>query len=366
MNNLLHISPNQFGSIETSGHTAKIWEELSNGFDNYYVFARSKHNKFEKYQKGKVNLILIPKIINKSTIFIFTSFLLLFYIKRLKITHILCQSVIFGGPACLLAKKTFKIPVMIEIHGEEYFRILDSKRFSVKLIGKLLINIYKTADKVRSLNGYMTEKLKQHGVNQNVIEIYNRVNLDLFNEIKEDYKIEGQAIKLVSVGRFVKEKNYENLIRYLSNSNFKYHLTLIGGGELKSNYIDLIKDLNQHRNITLIDWIEQKEMITTLLESDLYIQSSISEGMPRTIVEAMALQMPIISTNVGSIRGVIENEINGLLVEPNEMSIISAIKKMIELESLRESLARQGRNDVIEKYEWNSVFNKYRNEIITM
>ena len=366
MNNLLHISANQFTGINTSNHTCKIWAELAKGFDNYYVFARSEKNRFEEFKNGNITLILIPKIINRSRIFILTSFLILFYIKKLKITHILCQSAIFGGSASLLVKKIFKIPVMIEIHGEEYFRILDSKTFGVKLIGKLLINIYKGADKVRSLNEYMTEKLNKHGISQNVIEIYNRVNLDLFNKIKEDYKIEGETIKLVSVGRFVKEKNYENLIIYLKNSGIKFQLTLIGGGGLKDSYINTIKRLDIEKDVILIDWIDQKDFIKMVINSDIYIQSSISEGMPRTIIEAMALQLPIISTRVGSIEGVIENEVNGLLVLPNELEIIGAIKKLSDSYVVRSSLAKQARIDVLDKYEWNAVFNKYRNEIITM
>ena len=80
----------------------------------------------------------------------------------------------------------------------------------------------------------------------------------------------------------------------------------------------------------------------------------------------MALQLPIVSTNVGSISGVVKNEVNGLLVEPNEIAIIDAVKKMVNSESLRESLAKQGRKDVVEKYEWNKVFYKYRWEIISM
>lgn len=365
MNNLLHVSANQFSGIECSGHTYKIWVELSKGFDNYYIIARARDNKFKKYQKGNINLILIPKIFNRASIFILTSVVVLYFIKKFKITHLLCQSAIFGGATCILAKKLYKIPVMMEIHGEEYFRILDSKNFIVKFAALFLKRIYKGANKVRSLNNFMTEKLKGHGISDNVVEIFNRVNLELFNVTKENFT-KGEIFKIVSVGRFVKEKNYENLIRYLEKSGIKFHLTLIGGGELRLTYNTLIKELGLEKEVLLIDWIDQKDFVKILIDSDLYIQPSISEGMPRTIVEAMALQMPIIASKVGSIEGVILNEINGIIVEPEEDSIINAVIMMMGSESLRESLAKQGRKDVLEKYEWNSVFTKYRNEIITM
>jgi glycosyltransferase involved in cell wall biosynthesis len=366
MSNLLHVSANIYKGINKADHNYKIWSELAKGFDDYYLFARSNRNKFETFKEDNITLILIPKIVTPSRIFIFSSFLIFFYIQKFKITHILCQSAIFGGTASLLAKKIYGIPVMVEIHGEEYFRLMNSKRLYLKPIGRFLIFIYKKANKVRSLNPFMTQKLYKLGISKNVTEIFNRVNLELFSQIKTDFKIKNNSINLVSVGRFVKEKNYENLIKYLSNSKFKYHLTLIGGGELKMNYINVIQDLNQQENVTLIDWIDQKDFINIIVNCDIYIQSSVSEGMPRTIIEAMSLQMPIISTKVGSIEGVVENEVNGLLVSTKENEIVGAILKLYNSESLRSELAHKARKDVIEKYEWNSIFDIYRKEILNM
>lgn len=365
MTNLLHISSNKYRGIDKSNHTYKIWNELAKGVDRYYVLARSEKNKFECFQDENITLILIPKIINQARVFIFTSLIVLYYVKRFKITHILCQSAIFGGLACVLAKKIYKVKLMIEIHGEEYFRIMNSSNFLKNKIGLFLIKIYKSADKVRSLNSFMTSKLKKLGITDNVVEIYNRVNLDLFNLQKDNFKVTN-TLKLISVGRFVKEKNYENLILFLKKTNLNFHLTLIGGGELREKYVDLITNNNLKENILLIDWINQDQIVELIVNSDIYIQPSISEGMPRTIIEAMALQLPIIATNVGSIKGVITNEVNGLLVDPIEDDIIDAVIKMSNSETLRENLAKNARKDVLEKYEWNSVFNKYRTEIINM
>lgn len=366
MNNLMHVSANTFDRINKSDHTYKIWEELSQDYDNYYLFARSTNNRFKRLNDGKINVILIPKIITPSRIFIFSSFLIFMYIKRLGITHLLCQSAIFGGSACILAKKIYKVPVMIEIHGEEYFRLMNSKKSHFKLISNFLIWIFKSANKVRSLNPVMTCKLKQLGISRNVVEIYNRVNLDLFDRIKSDYKIYGEKVKIISVGRFVKEKNYENLIELLSEVKFNFQLTLVGGGELKNHYIRQIKNLGLENHINLIDWVEQKELIDLIVNNDIYIQSSISEGMPRAILEAMALQMPIISTNVGSIEGVLKKYVNGILVNQIEFEMAEAIEKLVESIELRAELGKNARLDVIKNYEWHTVFKKYKNEIFSM
>jgi glycosyltransferase involved in cell wall biosynthesis len=142
---------------------------------------------------------------------------------------------------------------------------------------------------------------------------------------------------------------------------------LIGGGPLKNEYEKYISENKINSKITLIDWIEQKDMIDMIVNSDIYIQSSVSEGMPRTILEAMALGMPIISTNVGSIEGVLKNGENAIVINPNKADeLVDAIEKLINNDELRKNIALKGYRDVVEKYEWSKVFELYRNEIKNM
>jgi glycosyltransferase involved in cell wall biosynthesis len=251
---------------------------------------------------------------------------------------------------------------MVEINGEEYFRFLDDGHYVTKIMNFTFNN----ANKIRSLNREMTNKLKSYGIEGKVIEIPNRVNLSIFNKRKNDFKL-NNIIKFISIGRFVKEKNYLNLIKFLNEIDIDFHLTLIGGGVLKKEYERYIFENNLKDKVSLIDWVEQKNLIELVVNSDIYIQYSISEGMPRTILEAMAMQMPIISTNVGSILGVLENKKNSIVINPNSKKELKlAIETLIKDDKLREEIAKQAYQDVVEKYEWNKVFELYRNEIISM
>lgn len=360
---LLHISANTYPPLDGKHHfTKEIWKELAKGFDEYHVLARSETNNYSYSNEGNIHLHLVPRLTKKSKVFFFTSFWMFMIIKKYKITHLLSQCPIVGGFTASLASKIFKIPLMVEIHGEEYFRFLKKNSFIVKVIWYS----FSTAKKIRSLNGQMTNKLKSYHIVEKVVEIPNRVNLNIFNEQKKDFSL-GNRIKFISVGRFVWEKDYLNLIKVLHDSNINFSLTLIGGGPLKSEYEKYIFENKLNSNITLIDWIEQKDMIDLIIESDIYIQSSVSEGMPRTILEAMALQMPIISTNVGSILGVLKNSKNSIIVNSNDKKeLLDAIKLLISDDKLRKSIAIEAYQDVAKKYEWNKIFELYRNEIKSM
>jgi len=363
MTKLLHISANTYPPLDGKHHhTKNIWRELAKGFDEYHILARSETNQYSYSNKDNIHLHLVPRVTKKSKIFFFTSFWMFWIIKKYKTPHLLSQCPIVGGFTATLASRFYKIPLMVEIHGEEYFRFLKKNSFIVNIMKYS----FKHANKIRSLNSAMTKKLKKYGIVNNVVEIPNRVNLDIFNKQKKDFSISNK-IKFISVGRFVWEKDYLNLIKALHNSNIDFHLTLIGGGPLKNEYEKYIIENKLDSNVVLIDWIEQKDMIDMIVNSDIYIQSSVSEGMPRTIVEAMALQMPIISTNVGSIEGVLNDGENSIIINSNKYDeLVDAIDKLINNDKLRETIARQGYKDVVEKYEWNKVFELYRDEIKSM
>ncbi|OKS88462.1 hypothetical protein RG47T_3929 [Mucilaginibacter polytrichastri] len=339
--------------------------ELAIGFEHYHVFARAKNNRFNTSTEGNITLHLIPKIINRSAIFVFSSFYLLFIIKKYKITHLLAQSSIHGGVAAAVASQIFKIPLMTEIHGEEYFRFLKKDSLKNKALAKIIDFTFKRSAKIRSLNRLMTAKLNTAGYSQNIVEIPNRVNLSVFTRKKENFEI-GNMVKITSVGRFVKEKNYLQLITNLHQANINFHLTLIGGGLLKPGYMEYIATNGLQDSVTLIDWVDQRNLIDTIIASDIYIQYSISEGMPRTIVEAMALQMPIITTNVGSILGVIKDMNNGLVLSDFSVNELSAAISWLKNNASGAVIAKNAFNDVKEKYEWNKVFEIYRNELLNM
>ena len=113
-------------------------------------------------------------------------------------------------------------------------------------------------------------------------------------------------------------------------------MTLIGGGVEKINFENYITKNNFIERVTIIDWINQKELAKLIINSDIYIQSSVSEGMPRTILEAMALKMPIISTNVGSIKGIL-NVNNSILINSDLKELVLSINKIHENPEFRKS-----------------------------
>ncbi|MFZ3588948.1 glycosyltransferase family 4 protein [Bacillus sp. DJP31] len=364
MKNLLHISSNEFPDLSVKHATRRIWCELSRGFDQYHIMARSKDNRFHTYKEGNIYLHLVPKL-GKAKSFFFTSIYMLRIIRKYKINIMLSQCPLLGGYLATIVSKITKTPIMVEIHGLEYFNILGSGKIHNKVIAKMIRYSFSNATKVRSLSEKMSDMLAEHKVKANIVVIPNRVNTKLFNMPKTN-NIINQKVKVVSVGRFVWEKSYDVAINTILELQKKYdiELTLIGGGPLLKDFMKLAKG---NEKINLITWIPQEKFVPILNESDIYIQPSVSEGMPRTILEAMAMRLPLIVSDVGAISGIIKHNINGLLIEPGDSkSLKHALEELINNHTLRNQIATNGYIDATTKYEWNNVFDKYKKEIIEM
>lgn len=370
MNKLLHLSANIISDYSESNHTRKIWNELSKGFNEYHLLARNNVNKYQHIfiEENGIHLHLLPKIFNKSKVYFFSSIWLFYIIKKYDITYILSQCPILGGFNGVLASKLFKIPIMVEIHGDNYFKYYFTNKLLDKFFNRITSYVWKNSTIVRSLSLKMSNDLNDLGIKKNVKIIPNRVDLSTFSNPKKNF-ILGKPIRIVSVGRFVEQKGYDlaiNAVNDLKNQS-DLELHLVGGGKL-FNKLNSIKGNNN--DVYLINWATQNELRSLLTNADIYIQPSkpfFGEAMPRTILEAMAMKLPIIATKVGAIPGVLNDHENAILIEPNSVDELKkAILTLISNHQLRRQIAERAYQDVVEKYEWNNAFDLYRNELISM
>ena len=107
--------------------------------------------------------------------------------------------------------------------------------------------------------------------------------------------------------------------------------------------------LANNRNIILAG--RQENASQYLKAFDIYVSSSVKEGLPYSILEAMAAELPIITTAVGGVPEMIKDNDNGLLIEPKNYKILAEkIKYLIENKPLAQRLGQQARQDVKENF----------------
>ena len=97
-----------------------------------------------------------------------------------------------------------------------------------------------------------------------------------------------------------------------------------------------------------------------LAQSDIYICSSRFEGLPLSVIEAMALGIPSVATKVGGIPSIIQDGYTGLLVEPEDSdAIANAVLTLIENPKLRKKIGENGRSFVLKNFDIEKTAKEY-------
>jgi len=119
--------------------------------------------------------------------------------------------------------------------------------------------------------------------------------------------------RIISVGRLEHQKNYSKLISFFGNKNFE--IDIYGNGSLKSNLIEEAKKKNTILNIH--DPLPNVEILKILRNYKFFVTTSLFEGNPKVILEAMAAGCVVISLKNENIQEIITDDFNGIIINEN-------------------------------------------------
>ena len=208
--------------------------------------------------------------------------------------------------------------VYITFHGTDFHRIKGSTLY--RLFGKMFTKVFAISpDMLKILS-------KVHG-SDNVILVRNGINLDIYKNHHINRKKQ-----IIAVGELKIEKGFEYLIDAFSNliknnSIQEYSLVIVGDGLLQETLQEKINSLNMSNFIHLLGRKNRDDLIDLYNQSEIFVLSSISEGFPKVLLEAISCGCNIVSTDVGAVHSVLSNAI---LARPKKVQDLEvALKKCI-------------------------------------
>jgi len=108
-----------------------------------------------------------------------------------------------------------------------------------------------------------------------------------------------------------------------------------------------VRELQVHPYVEFRDILTKGEMVREYRDANLFVLPSFGEGFPNSLLEAMASGLPVIATRVGAVPEVVEDQVNGILIEPGDPGALTrAIKKILNDPDFREKLGRNNREKV--------------------
>jgi len=160
--------------------------------------------------------------------------------------------------------------------------------------------------------------------------------------------------RLLFVGRLNYQKNLQQLLHALDGVSDQFDTTIVGSGELESNLKALTKELKL-KNVTFTGRQEGDELLGHYKKSDIFVMSSEREGMPLVLLEAMAMGLPVVATNVTGSKDVVKDGKTGLLVPYNDANAFRHALLKIKADSkLYETMSQESRK-LADKSSWEKV-----------
>ena len=287
-----------------------------------------------------------------------------------------------AGLLCMLAAKFAGVPIRMHMFTGLLFPTM--KGFSQKIFIKMdqllcwaATNIYPEGNGVKQdlINYNITSKPLKVLANGNV----NGIDLDFFSpkQISEDQKyqlrnelnFDPQDFVFVFVGRLVGDKGINELVdafKSFDNSNVK--LLLVGPLELKQDPIKeaTIKEITNNKNIISVG--SKSDVRPYLAISDVLVFPSYREGFPNVVLQAGAMELPCIVTNISGCNEIIEEGKNGIIIPPkNKLAIANAMNFVIENKDKKEFFRKNARSMIESRYNqklvWNAILKEYNSLI---
>lgn len=168
------------------------------------------------------------------------------------------------------------------------------------------------------------------------------------SEAKEQLGIDRNSIVVGAVGRLSPEKGFDHLIRAVVQIRAAGHpveLQIAGDGDAQASLTQLIGELNCGAYVRLLGHVADPKLLYQAL--DMYVLSSIREGLPNVLLEAMALEVPVVATRIAGVPKMVSHDVDGLLVEPGSAeNLVGPMTRLIEDAALRNRLAAAGRQTI--------------------
>jgi glycosyltransferase involved in cell wall biosynthesis/O-antigen/teichoic acid export membrane protein len=220
-------------------------------------------------------------------------------------------------------------PVIATVHNT-WSRLLEGATYKTRALATLIRRAYTKADAVVAVSEGAANDLSDHlGLPRTSIQvIYNPVLMpELFRKAAEpvdhSWFAPGASPVIIGVGRLTKQKDFPNLVRAFSYARrqLQSRLVILGEGEERNEIEHVVHDLDLENEVWLPGFVENPYKY--LRRSAVFVLSSVWEGLPTVLIEALALGVPVISTDCESgPREILKHGALGALVPVGNIPIL--------------------------------------------
>lgn len=266
--------------------------------------------------------------------------------------------------AVALSKKT-GIKLALEVHHVVgHPRAASPQERAAYALSRVMIpRLSRRCRAVRVVNKGMVAFLTRWGVKEQLLHVVPSFYLDA--SLVPKVADVTPSVSLAFCARLVSNKNLPLVFRAMQLLPGAT-LVVISDGPMRKKWESLARELGVAPRVTFRGWLgDEAEVARAMKSAHVFVMPSLSEGGPRTALEAMMLGMPVVSTKVGYMPDAIVHGVNGLLAEPTPEAFAAAIKPLLADAALRARIGAEAKK-IIEHHERDTALARYARFLLSL
>ncbi len=271
------------------------------------------------------------------------------WMQRCGVRHL---HVHFATPAAhvaLIAAQMFPITYSITVHGPDEFYDVSQYRLTEKIHGASFICTIGAFARSQLMKLSPVTEWDKYEVSP--------LGVDPAAFSPRPFRDEPEQFELICVGRLVPAKGQHILIsamELLARQGRNILLRLVGDGPDRPSLEAQVARLGLRERVIFEGAVNQDRIRDLYGRADLFVLASFAEGIPVVLMEAMAMEIPCVTTFITGIPELIRDQVDGLLVAPSGIEeLAEAIGRLMDDAELRRRLGKQGRLRVMDRYDLN-------------
>jgi glycosyltransferase involved in cell wall biosynthesis len=269
------------------------------------------------------------------------------WMRRSRQNHLHCHLAQQAATVGLYVRRIFGFGYSITVHGPDEFYDARGQCLAEKIVA---------ADFLVCISSFARSQLMllSPRIHWNKF-IVSRLGVDprLFSPTEQEPA--NECLEILCVGRLTPAKGQHLLIGavdHLAQQGRRVRLRLVGGGSDESSLREHVAQIQFPESVIFEGALNQDRIRTLYGAADIFCLPSFAEGVPVVLMEAMAMGIPCVSTNIAGIPELIRSGIDGLLVPPSDLdALVEALTRLMDDPALRRRLAASGRARVLALYD---------------
>jgi glycosyltransferase involved in cell wall biosynthesis len=346
-----------FGDVQT-------WSALGKYFDEIAVIAQTAGLRPRRQRVGNVLYILLPQLPRALDLFAFPTGAALIglalYARGTRTWS--CSDPLRSGLVCLALRCLPGVHLVVQLQGQ--LLRMPSKRFgrTTMLVEGVARFVARRADTVRVVSRDIAREAANAGIPPGRIALVpSRCDTEFFdpnkwreagNALRSSFQGDSAAPVVGFLGSFNASKGLDVLVTaaHTLGQRSAVRLAVAGDGPLRRELDDALT--RAILPIAVLGRLPTSDVPRFLAAIDVLAVPSRDEGLPRVILEAMAMRVPVVASSVGGIPEAVEDGCSGLLVPPdNPDALAAALARVLEDETLASSLGEAGRRRVVDEFD---------------